>query len=110
MAMRIDWQRLIPRYWFQNYPTSWEWDALLNELLDQHPISFGYLTVTIGGAEVWAGNYPYAYGHPYAPEMQALPSVATRRRLRRAIEGARLDKIRAAALSRIPDIQIKGAA
>ena len=108
---KIDWQRLIPSYWMQNYPTSWEWDALLNALLDeQHQITFGSLTVTIGGAEVWAGNYPYAYGHPYAPEIHSLPSVATRKRLRRAIEAARLDKIRAITKDRIPDVQIKGAA
>lgn len=81
--MTFDWNRLLPQFWLQNYPTDWEWDATLNRLLDEHPAikPAGNYTVLVGGVEVWAANYPYAYGRPYTPKMDALPSVATRKRL-----------------------------
>jgi hypothetical protein len=30
----IDWYRLLPSYWIQNYPTSKEWDTALNKLIE----------------------------------------------------------------------------
>ena len=89
MSMKIDWLRFLPPYWMQNYPTNWDWDDALNQLLDDHePTKFGPYSVLLGGIAVWSGNYPFAYGHPYGPERDFLPSVATRRRLRDAIAAA----------------------
>lgn len=83
---RFDWGRLHPRFWLQSYPTDWEWDALLNELLDAElPIVKSYYTVKIGAVDIWTGNYPYAFGQPYSPSVRVLPSTATRKRLRAAI-------------------------
>ena len=87
--MRIDWQRLIPGFWFQNYPTDWDWDAALNGALDRHEPVMGFCTAKVGGFTVWVANWPYAYGSPTtksgARDIPILPSVATRKRLRRAI-------------------------
>lgn len=81
--MRFDWMRLWPKYWLQNSPTNYEWDAILNDLLDKHDPKPSYLTVSLGNVEVWVGNWPYAYGAPYANGVKdVLPTVATRKRLR----------------------------
>ncbi len=82
----MDFYRFLPKYWCQNHPTSKTWDRILNDLLDKHEVvisSNSRLTVTIGGIEVWVGNYPYAYGSPY--EHQMLPKVATRMRLEECV-------------------------
>lgn len=83
--MRFDWQRLWPKYWVQNEPTNWEWDATLNDLLDKYKPIPGYMTVTLGPVEVWVSNYPYSYGRPWRPLGKFLPSVATRKRLKSAV-------------------------
>lgn len=82
--MRFDWQRLWPKYWLQNAPTNYEWDAILNDLMDKHEIQRGYCAVKLGKVEVWASNWPYAYGSPYLAGRvkDVLPTVATRKRLR----------------------------
>lgn len=86
----MDWYRLLPSYWFQNTPTDYAWDATLNRAMDRHTIIPGYLTAKVGPYTVWAGNWPYAYGKLYTgPIGTGLPSVATRKRLRRSIEFAR---------------------
>lgn len=82
---RFDWGRLDPRFWLQNEPTNWEWDTILNDLLDHHEPKLGYLTVTLGNVEVWVSNWPYAYGSPHSPEANVLPSTATRKRLRAVV-------------------------
>lgn len=87
--MRIDWERLKPRYWMQNEPTSWEWDAILNYLMDTYEPEPGYLTVKLGPVEVWVSNWPYSYGNAYRPhEVKVLPSVATRKRLKNLVSVA----------------------
>lgn len=79
----MDWQRLWPKYWLQNAPTNYEWDSILNDLLDKHTPEKRNLTVFIGGIEVWVGNWPYAYGSPYHRGVKdVLPTVETRKRLR----------------------------
>lgn len=94
--MKIDWYRLLPRYWFQNYDTNWEWDQVLNEVLDSEPeVKVNYCTTKLGSIEVWTENYPYAYGRLYK-NMDAfnfLPSVKTRKRLRRYIESYTIGSI-----------------
>ena len=82
----MDWHRLRPRYWAQNYSTDPHWDRVLNGLMDRYPVEkVEQHTCQIGGATVWIGNFPYAYGHLYAPAtLLVLPTVATRLRLRRA--------------------------
>ena len=107
MTVKIDWQRLIPRYWLQNTHTDWTWDALLNQLMDEHEPVEEYAVAIFGGVEVWVRNYPYAYGSPYNVAGlggDPLPSVATRKRLRailRAIERARYDSAMAALAARV---------
>lgn len=93
---KIDWQRLRPAYWYQNEPTDWEWDTILNRLLDRHTPKIGYLTVSLGGVDVWTSNFPYAYGYCYNPKNRGLPSVATRKRLRDAVEKEERSEFRAA--------------
>lgn len=94
--MVIDWLRLFPLYWFQNYPTCEKWDLVLNEALDVFeplPIGNSGLTTEVGPFTVWTGNWPYAYGGNYAYGgshssrriSNILPKVSTRRRLRRMI-------------------------
>lgn len=83
----IDWQRLIPGYWLQNLPTSTEWDAILNDLMNTfpEPTSVGLHTVDFNKVTVWVRNYPYAYGYIYSSpigRIEVLPRVATRKRLK----------------------------
>lgn len=69
MTKRFDWGRLTPGFWLQNYPTNWEWDAMLNRLLDEgHKIKEGNYTVTINGIEIWVSNYPFPMGIPTIPK------------------------------------------
>jgi hypothetical protein len=83
----IDWYRLYPDYWFQNYPTSKEWDTVLNTLMDTHPlVVVDMYTVKFGDTEVWIQNYPHAFACRYTRTNVApvvLPSVKTRKRLRK---------------------------
>ena len=91
----MDWRRLWPRYWLQNYVTSLAWDRQLNDLLDKHQpvLDFTGYVCTLGEIDVWVSNWPYAYGsrwlgivgdHP----TKALPTVKTRLRLREAIHAS----------------------
>lgn len=89
--MKFDWHRLIrPRSWVQLYKTNWEWDALLNDMLDnQQPVAVREFAATICGVEVWTANWPYAYGSPICPKtINVLPSMKTRLRLKRALGDA----------------------
>lgn len=82
----MDFYRLLPKYRLQNHPTSKAWDRILNDLLDKHEVIISRdsrFTVTLGGVQVWVGNYPYAYGGPY--EHEVLPKVATRMRLQECV-------------------------
>ncbi|HOT83711.1 MAG TPA: hypothetical protein PLQ12_10475 [Candidatus Defluviicoccus seviourii] len=88
--MKFDWHRLFrPWAWIQQGKTSWEWDALLNDMLDnQQPVALSEFAATICGVEVWTGNWPYAYGSPYGASNKFLPSMKTRLRLKRALGDA----------------------
>jgi hypothetical protein len=93
----FDWWRLVPIYWWQNEPTNREWDAMLNRLLDEHSPVKGYCTARLGPVDVWASNWPYAYGSAWRPvERDGLPMVRTRRRLRKMLEAQDYAPIRAA--------------
>lgn len=98
--MAIDWLRLFPIYWVQNYPTCEKWDSVLNAALDEfEPVKEkSGLTTDVGPFTVWTGNWPYCYGAEYRSErvgkttlrrpksiVDVLPKVGTRRRLRRMI-------------------------
>jgi len=49
-VMMIDWHRLLPIYWLQNYPTSKKWDTVLNILMDTQPlVVVDEYTVMFGG-------------------------------------------------------------
>ena len=93
---KIDWLRFLPMYWIQNNPTNFDWDDKLNDLLDKNTVLIsrtGY-SANIGGVEVWIKNYPYAYGSPYGRwEMDVLPSISTRKRLRKAVKKAKEKKL-----------------
>lgn len=80
--------RLIrPAFWIQNHRTSYQWDALLNQLLDSSPeIKRGFTGCThfINGVEIWTENYPYAFGGPRFSRL--IPRPKTRVRLREVID------------------------
>jgi hypothetical protein len=83
--MRFDYHRLLPPYWLQNYPTNWEWDAILNNAMDTGKIRvLSPWTADVGGFEVWVANWPYSFGKMdgWKGDNYGLPSVATRKRLR----------------------------
>ena len=83
----IDWYRLLPRFWYQLYPTNRSWDAALTTALNifgvENPDTH---TCRVGPFEVWIANYPYAYGKNYNTSSDDLPMARTRRRLRRMVE------------------------
>lgn len=86
----MDWYRLLPRYWMQKKPTDYEWDEALNKALDLHVVEvLSKYEVQIGPFKVWIENWPYAYGKRYANGSSGLPKVATRKRLRAAIEDSK---------------------
>lgn len=92
----MDWYRLLPRYWIQNKPTDYEWDKVLNKILDNAKnVELNYLAATIDGVTVWNSNYPYAYGSTYGTNMPktGLPKVATRKRLRKFLNEYRAEHI-----------------
>ena len=89
--MKIDWQRLFtPTAWFQIYQTDRLWDKELNDILDNiQSIEFTNYTTTINGITLWTSNWPYAYGfafdgHAFS-KTPALPTMKTRRKLRRLV-------------------------
>lgn len=86
--MKFDWQRLFYGPWIQNHPTDWVWDDVLNKSMDKYPVErLCSYTAKIGNITVWVGNWPYAYGYPFRPiKSEMLPSVATRKRLRAALD------------------------
>lgn len=85
--MKIDWHRIwTPVAWIQVGKTDWEYDKLLNDILDNvKTLEVDTLTVTINGIEFWTSNYPYSYGNvwegPHKSTTKLLPSVKTRKRL-----------------------------
>lgn len=89
-----DWYRLLPRYWHQNAPTCRVWDQILNELLDAFVVDItDSHYADLGGFRVWVANYPYSYG--YREGDRVLPKVATRKRLKAAINSRLLSEARA---------------
>ena len=84
-----------PRFWFQNEPTCFEYDAILRKALRCHGITFSHsdYTVRVGGLEVWVSNYPYAYGRPYGMA-EVLPAAQTRILLNDMVQRERLKRIR----------------
>ena len=91
--VRIDWYRLLPQYRHQDSTTDWEWDKLLNEILDDVKfIKLDVYTSKLDGVEIWTSNWPYAYGALYG-HSSGLPSVKTRKRLKAAIEEAKKDAL-----------------
>ena len=89
--MKIDWYRLLPQYWYSYTPTDWEWDKLLNEILDEvKSVKVGRHTSNLDGVEIWTSNWPYAYGslHNFG-DASGLPSVKTRKRLKAVTDEAR---------------------
>lgn len=106
----MDWYRLLPKYWTQNYPTSDAWDKELNEALDRYSIrnANGY-TAMVGPFEVWIANYPYASGSLYSfkESYKFLPKVATRIRLMKAVDLAR-ESSEAEFLNDVARIKVRG--
>lgn len=96
----MDWYRLLPMFWYQNAPTSLEWDRALNDALDKYGATLiDAYTCRVGGCEVWIGNWPHAYGYSWSPKScNFLPKVSTRMRLRRIV-GAAIRQRKNASLS-----------
>jgi hypothetical protein len=83
----MDLQRLIPGYWTQTRRTFRPWDLALAEALSVYGVSdVSEHDCKVGRYTVWISNYPYAFGYNRGDALELLPTVATRRRLRRAIE------------------------
>lgn len=90
--MKIDWRRFIPGYIYQSYPTNWEWDEILNALMDKCPMQMeSAYRVSFGKTEVWIANYPYAFGSLHGTNKTYLPSVKTRMRLHQLIQKQKKD-------------------
>ncbi len=89
--MKIDWYRLLPQYQYQQSPTDWEWDALLNDILNNaKQVKLSTHTAEIDGVTIWTSNWPYAYGAFYHHgNSEGLPSIKTRHRLRALVEAGR---------------------
>lgn len=84
-------------FWFREksglYPYSEEWDKALNDALDKWPITdIGDYTCKIGPYKVWLGNFPYAYGRLYSPNLERIPKRSTRQRLFQAIVAAAIEQ------------------
>ena len=99
--MPYDFYKWLPQYWYQNYPTDWIYDRVLNELLDKKPIitDMSEFTVTFNNITViWIGNFPHAYGDLYyssnVGEHGGLPSVSTRLRLQKICNVKKLEMLR----------------
>lgn len=89
----IDFWRFVPGYMIQNESRDDCWDKILNEALDRFPVEAnGGFYCQVGPYEVWVGNWPYAYG---TCRGSGLPTVATRKRLRRLICEAECAKLQA---------------
>jgi hypothetical protein len=92
--VRFDWRRFLPRYWSQNDRTDYEWDGLLNDLLDiEQPLKISDHYCKIGDFKIWISNWPYAYGNLEGSD--CLPSVSTRIRLKRELESQRFPEVHA---------------
>lgn len=62
-----------PSYWIMISSYSREWDAKLNQLMDEHSFEKGNgFRATLGSYIVWTTNHPYGSFTPYA---QGLPEV-----------------------------------
>ena len=99
--MSYDFYKLLPKYWYQNNPTDWEYDRVLNELLDTKPTitELTEYTITFNNAiKIWIGNFPNAYGDLYyssnVGEHGGLPSVSTILRLQKICNVKKLEMLR----------------
>ena len=84
----MDWGRLLPGYWLQNFPTNLVWDEFVSKAIDEDRVkAISQHYAAIGGMRVWIENYPYAYGRPVgvAGLSNILPTVKTRKKLRAAL-------------------------
>lgn len=90
MTCRFDWHRLLPRYWLQLYPTDRFWSDRLSQAIDKGPVILEAPGIAaVGGYLVSIKHWPYGYGRPIWSGHDALPTVAVRQKLRRAIEQQR---------------------
>lgn len=94
--MKFEWKRLLPKYWYQNSPTDWEWDAILNDILDNaKEVKLSTHITEIDGVTIWTSNWPYSYGTLYYKGLyQGLPSIKTRHRLKNLVEAAHKEQLR----------------
>lgn len=93
---KFEWKRLLPKYWYQQGPTDWEWDAILNDILDNaKQVKLCTYSAEIDGVPIWTSNWPYAYGYFYhRGSTEGVPSIKTRHRLRDLIEAGRKKQFR----------------
>jgi len=94
--MKFEWKRLLPKYWYQNSPTDWEWDAILNDILDKaKEVKLSTYTTEIDGVTIWTSNWPYAYGALYHHgSNEGVPSIKTRHRLKNLVDAGRKKQFR----------------
>lgn len=62
-----------------------DWDKIISAALDEHGLKVGYYEAQVGPYTIWTGNYPYAYGKLKrgGSDCSGLPSMATRKRIRK---------------------------
>lgn len=81
-----DWRRLLPLYWVQLYSTDRYWSDLLDKAIDKGPLIVEAPgTAAVGGYLVSTRHWPFGYGAPRCRGTTVLPTVAVRRKLRRAV-------------------------
>ena len=87
---------LRPNCWLRIEPFDRAWDRVVNEMLDRGDkivVGSSY-TTQVGKHTVWTRNYPYAYGAKQTgicTSASGLPSRTTVRRLKKAIDKARIE-------------------
>jgi hypothetical protein len=78
-----------PSFWLQNVRTSYEWDAQLRQLMQEHGVRrIDNCTADVGGVTIWIKNYPYGFGKRFMSPLNGLPIPApiTRRRIIEALD------------------------
>lgn len=87
--------RCHPYWMFMMYPYDYEWDMFLETAMDlnmvgpeEGPLTYrgrSTMVLMVGSQEIWASNYPFAYGQRYSDlsRLSGRPSYRNMRRLRK---------------------------
>lgn len=74
-------------FWYQQKLYSEEQDKLIDYIIDNNMVPVvGFATVHFGDIELWASNYPFAYGYTFKSSGERRPSRFNIYRLKKHIE------------------------